>query len=214
MMNAPGSKAPVRVLIVDDHPVVRAGLATLLRKEVGLKVTGSAHCGEEALKILKSSPVDVMLLDLRMPSISGIDLLNVLRAMENPPLVLILSSYEYEEEIYRAVKAGARGYISKNASRAEIVTAIEKVINGGKYFPQNIAVIIAEREERSSLSAREIEILEMVSKGLTNKEIARVLQISQYTVRNHINHISSKLDAGDRTEAVTLALQQGIIASR
>jgi two-component system NarL family response regulator len=127
------------VLIVDDHPVVRAGLATLLRKEAGLKVTGSAHCGEEALEILKRSPVDVMLLDLRMPSISGIDLLNLLKTMEKPPLVLILSSYEYEEEIYRAVKAGARGYVSKNASRAEIAGAIEAVMNGGNYFPENIA---------------------------------------------------------------------------
>jgi DNA-binding NarL/FixJ family response regulator len=190
---------------------VRAGLATLLGKECGLKVTGSAHNGEEALEILKRSVVDVMLLDLRMPSISGIDLLNLVKAVENPPLVLILSSYEYEEEIYRAVKAGARGYLSKNASRAEIVAAIETVMKGGKYFPEHIAALIAEREERSSLSPREIEILEMVSKGLTNKEIARVLQISQYTVRNHINHISAKLDVGDRTEAVSLALQQGII---
>ena len=109
------------------------------------------------------------------------------------------------------MKAGARGYLSKNASRAEIVGAIEAVIGGGKYFPENIAALIAQREERSSLSPREIEILELVSKGLTNKEIARVLEISQYTVRNHINHISAKLDAGDRTEAATLALQQGII---
>ena len=211
-MITPESKSPVRVLIVDDHPVVRAGLASLLRKEAGLKVTGAAHSGEEALEILKRSLVDVMLLDLRMPSISGIDLLNVLKNRESGPLVLILSSYEYEEEIYRAVKAGARGYLSKNASRAEIVAAIEAVMRGGKYFPTHIATLIAEREERSSLSPREIEILEMVSKGLTNKEIARVLQISQYTVRNHINHISAKLDVGDRTEAVSFALQQGIIS--
>jgi len=211
-MITPESKSPVRVLIVDDHPVVRAGLASLLRKEAGLKVTGAAHSGEEALEILKRSLVDVMLLDLRMPSISGIDLLNVLKNRESGPLVIILSSYEYEEEIYRAVKAGARGYLSKNASRAEIVAAIEAVMKGGKYFPAHIATLIAEREERSSLSPREIEILEMVSKGLTNKEIARVLQISQYTVRNHINHISAKLDVGDRTEAVSFALQQGIIS--
>ncbi|MGA3011186.1 MAG: response regulator transcription factor [Terracidiphilus sp.] len=210
-MNTPLLKAPIRVLIVDDHPVVRAGLVTLLRKESVLKVVGSAHSAEEALSLLDHLSVDLMLLDLRMPKISGIDLLHMLKSRSNSPAIVILSSYEYEDEIYRAVKAGARGYLSKDASRAEIVAAISAVSAGGKYFPAGIAEGIAERESRSSLSPREVEILEMVAKGLTNKEIGRVLQISHYTVRNHINHISAKLEAGDRTEAATIALQQGII---
>jgi two-component system NarL family response regulator len=210
-MNMPEPKPPVKVLIVDDHPVVRAGLASLLSRQAGLTVAGAAHCGEEALEILKRSPVDVMLLDLRMPSISGVDLLHLVKALEHRPVVIILSSYEYEEEIYQAVRAGARGYLSKNAQRAEIVAAIDAVNSGGTYFPAKVSAWIEEREERSSLSAREIEILEMVSKGLTNKEIAEVLQISPYTVRNHINHISAKLEVTDRTEAATVALRQGII---
>src|SRR5579863_8369688 len=125
-MNAPESKPPIRVLIVDDHPVVRAGLASLLRRQAGLKVTGAAHSGEEAMELLKRSPVEVMLLDLRMPTINGIHLLNLLKPHYYCPRAIILSSYEYEEEIYQAVKAGARGYLSKNASREQIVAAIEE----------------------------------------------------------------------------------------
>lgn len=210
-MNTQLPKAPIRVLIVDDHPVVRAGLASLLRKETVLKVVGSAHSAEEALSMLERSTIDLMLLDLRMPKISGIDMLHLLKSRPDAPAVVILSSYEYEDEIYRAVKAGARGYLSKNASRAEIVCAVSTVSAGGKYFPEAIAARIAEHESHSSLSPREVEILEMVAKGLTNKEIGQALQISPYTVRNHINHICAKLNVGDRTEAATMALQQGII---
>ncbi len=213
MMNGPEPRPPIRVLIVDDHPVVRAGLASLLRRQAGLKLTGAAHSGEEAMELLKRSPVDVMLLDLRMPSINGIHLLNLLKAQDYRPKAIILSSYEYEEEIYQAVKAGARGYLSKNAAREEIVAAIEQVVAGATYFPERIMQWIEEREARSSLSAREIEILEMVSKGLTNKEIAVALRISHYTVRNHINHITAKLQVSDRTEAATVALRQGIIGA-
>lgn len=210
-MNTPDSRGCVRVLIVDDHPVVRAGLTSLLRRQPGVKLSGAAHSGEEAIDVLKRMSVDVILLDLRMPTVNGIDLLNLLKAEPNPPRAIILSSYELEEEIYRAVKAGARGYLSKNAPREEIVTAIEAVAGGGTYFPDRIAEWMSERDARSSLSAREIEILEMVSRGLTNKEIAGALQISHYTVRNHINHISAKLQVADRTEAATVALRQGII---
>jgi two-component system, NarL family, response regulator len=208
------AKRPIRVLIVDDHPVVRAGLSSLLRKEDRLKVVGAAHNCETAMELLRRGPVDVILLDLRMPEVNGVEFLHRLREMAEPPAALILSSYEYEEEIYRAVKAGARGYLSKNAAGAEIVAAITKVNAGEQCFSPAMSKSIAERESRSSLSPREIEILEMVSKGLTNKEIARVLSISQYTVRNHINHISAKLDVTDRTEAATVALRQGILGPR
>jgi two-component system, NarL family, response regulator len=210
----PESRSCVRVLIVDDHPVVRAGLASLLRRQPGVKLSGAAHSGEEALEVLKRMSVDVILLDLRMPAINGIDLLNLLNAEPSPPRAIILSSYELEEEIYKAIKAGARGYLSKNAPREEIIAAIEAVAGGGTYFPERILQWMAERDNRSSLSAREVEILEMVSRGLTNKEIAGALQISHYTVRNHINHISAKLQVADRTEAATFAMRQGIIGNR
>jgi two-component system, NarL family, response regulator len=212
MMNTQESNSLIRVLIIDDHPVVRAGLASLLRRQAGIKLAGAAHSGDEALEVLKRIAVDVMLLDLRMPVINGIDLLNAIKADPNPPRAIILSSYELEEEIYKAIKAGARGYLTKNAPREEIVAAIETVASGGTYFPERIVLWMKERDARSSLSVREIEILEMVSRGLTNKEIAGALQISHFTVRNHINHISAKLQVTDRTEAATLALRQGIIS--
>ncbi len=208
------TRNPIRVLIVDDHPVVRAGLTSLLRKETGLKVVGAVHNGEVALDFICRAVVDVILLDLRMPKIGALEFLNMLREIVKPPVILILSSYAYEEDIYRAVKAGARGYLSKDATGVQIVEAINTVNTGGKYFSGEIAERLAERESHSSLSSRETEILEMVSKGLTNKEIAHVLQISQYTVRNHINKISAKLEVGDRTEAVTVALQQGILSQQ
>ncbi|HZP04184.1 MAG TPA: response regulator transcription factor [Terracidiphilus sp.] len=213
MVNASGNKTAIRILIVDDHPVVRAGLSSLLRRQSGIRIAGAAHSGEEAMELIKRSIVDVLLLDLRMPTISGTDLLNLLKAHESGPKAIILSSYEYEEEIYQAVKAGARGYLSKNAPREEILAAIEAVAGGGTYFSEQIMHWIEEREARSSLSTREIEILEMVSRGLTNKEIARILQISHYTVRNHINHITAKLQVADRTEAATVALRQGILGA-
>src|SRR6266567_1640992 len=201
------SEMPVRVLIVDDHPVVRAGLTTLLRKESTLKVVGSAHNSEEALSILQRSEIDLMLLDLRMPKMNGIDLLKLIQKVPHPPAVVILSSYKFEEEIYRAFSAGARGYLSKNASRAEIVKVITSVSSGQMSFPPDVMDYITKHDSGARLSGREIEILEMVAKGLTNKEIAQILQISQFTVRNHLNHICSKLEVADRTEAATLALQ-------
>jgi two-component system, NarL family, response regulator len=213
-MNVQGVESAIRVLIVDDHPVVRAGLASLLRRQPGIKVAGAAHSGDEAIELLRQSGADVILLDLRMPGMSGTDLLNSLKAYENAPKAIILSSYEFEEEIYQASKAGARGYLSKNAKREEILAAIEAVAGGGTYFPDHVSQSISERESKASLSAREIEILEMVARGLTNKEIAIVLQISHYTVRNHVNHIGAKLNVADRTEAVTVAIRQGIIEVR
>lgn len=212
-MDTQSPKSPIRVLIVDDHPVVRAGLTSLLRRQTGLRVAGAAQTGEEALEIARRTSIDVVLLDLRMPRIGGIELLPQLRSLPDPPAVVILSSYDYEEDIYRAVRAGAAGYLSKDASRAEIVAAIIAVHDGGQSFPPAVAARITQRAARSSLSSREIEILRMVSKGLTNKEIAQVLQISQYTVRNHLNHISAKLEVTDRTEAAMVALQQGIITT-
>jgi two-component system, NarL family, response regulator len=203
--------SPIRLLIVDDHPVVRAGLISMLRRQSVLKVVGAAESGAAALTFVRRNAVDVILLDLRMPKLNGIETLLALRQITPTPRVVILSSFDFEEEIYRAVQAGAKGYISKDTSREELVAAIVAAHHGKTYLPEPIAGKLAERMLRSSLSPRELEILQALSKGLTNKDIGRILQISQFTVRNHIKQITTKLEVCDRTEATRVAIQQGII---
>lgn len=203
--------ASIRLLIVDDHEVVRAGFSSVLRRQVGLSVVDSVQSGEEALAFLARCPVDVVLLDLHMEGISGIDTLIALQRLNPPPNVIVLSSFEPDEEICRAVEAGAKGYLRKDISSIEIVEAIHAVHSGDGYFSRWIKDRISERKLQQSLSPRELEILEMVAKGLTNKEIGRAIQVSHFTVRNHVRHIIAKLEVGDRTEATMVAIQQGIL---
>lgn len=204
-------KTSIRLLIVDDHAVVRAGFSSVLRTQVGLEVVGLARSGEEALAFLEGCPVDVLLLDLHMPAMSGIETLLTLQKRSRPPHVIILSSFERDEEICRAVETGADGYLRKDCSCTEILEAIYAVYSGSRYLPRWIVARISERKFRSILTPRELEILEMVSKGLTNKEIGRAIQVSHFTVRNHVRHIIAKLEVGDRTEAATVAIQQGLL---
>jgi DNA-binding NarL/FixJ family response regulator len=202
---------PIRILIVDDHPVVVAGLASMLGTQPGMEVVGSAEGGAEALELLHTTPVDLMLLDLRMPGMSGIDTLRAMRRDRNPMRVIILTSFETDEDIYRAVQAGAQGYLLKDARQSEMIEAIRAVHSGKRYFPRDIAARLAERMMRTDLTAREIEVLHMLARGLTNKEIGSALDISGNTVRNHVNSIIEKLEVSDRTEAATTAILRGII---
>ena len=201
----------IRILIVDDHPVVRAGLTSMLGAQPGLEVVGSASSGEEALAMLDSHTPDVLLLDLRMPGMNGIDTLHAMKRSGTPARAIVLTSYETDEDIYRAVQAGTGGYLLKDTSRQEMLEAIRVVHAGKRYIPRHIASRLAERMMRSNLTTRELEILKMVARGLTNKEIGKALEISGNTVRNHVNSIIEKLEVSDRTEATTTAIQRGLI---
>ena len=202
---------PIRIFIVDDHPVVVAGLTSMLGTQNGMVVAGCASGGEEALEMLRSLAVDLLLLDLRMPGMNGVDTLHALSRANIHIRTIILTSYETDEDIYRAVQAGAQGYLLKDALQAEMVEAIWTVYAGKRYFPRHVADRLAERMTRSELTARELEVLHMLARGLTNKEIGAALDISGNTVRNHVNSIIEKLEVSDRTEAATSAIHRGII---
>ena len=202
----------IRILIVDDHPVVRAGLTSMLGTQAELEVIGSASSGEEALAKLRQVEPDVLLLDLRMHGMSGVDTLTAMKRSAHDVRVIILTSFETDEDIYRAVQAGAHGYLLKDTSLREMVEAIRTVHAGKRYIPRDIAARLAERMMRTDLTPREIEILKLLSKGPTNKEIGRALNISENTVKNHVNSIIEKLEVSDRTEAATTAIQRGLIS--
>jgi len=202
----------IRLFVVDDHPIVRFGLSAFLGLQDDIEVVGTAGDGRSALDQLQHTPADVVLIDLRMPQLSGIDTLK--RLGSTAPMVrpIVLSSFEYDEEIYAAVKAGARGYVHKESSAEEILKAIRTVFAGKQAFPRRIAERLSNQEMTAGLSEREHEVLELVARGLTNKEVATTLCLSQFTVRNHMNHITEKLEVSDRTEAIVVAIQTGIIA--
>jgi len=201
----------IRLLIVDDHPIVRFGLTALLSVQDDIEIVGTAQGGREAMQLLRKVPADIILLDLRMPGFSGIQTLEKLHTVAPNARPIILSSFECDEEIHAAVKAGAQGYLHKEAPAEEIVCAIRSVRAGHQAFPRRITERLSNDRMTAGLSPRERQVLELVAKGLTNKEVANTLQISQFTVRNHLNHITEKLDVSDRTEAIFIAIQTGII---
>jgi DNA-binding NarL/FixJ family response regulator len=202
---------PIRILIVDDHPVVCAGLASMLAGHEEFEVVGSVACGERALAVIRQAGPDVILLDLRMPGMDGIAVLHALKSMASPPHALILTSFEKDEDIYRAMRAGAAGYLLKDTAEAEMVTAITQVYGGKRYMPRHIAARLEARRMRSDLTGREQQILQLVAHGSTNKEIGKALNISENTVRHHVVSIMEKLQVSDRTDAVATAIHQGIL---
>ena len=201
----------IRVLVVDDHPVVRLGLGSMLGSQKGIKVVGMVASGGEALTSLPKVHPDVVLMDLRMPEMDGVDAIVALRAAEPNVKILVLTNYQMDEDVFNALQAGALGYLVKSAPQEDVIHAIRTVNQGKLCIPPVIAAKLAERISHSSLSPREVEVLQFVAKGLTNKEIGSILFISDKTARNHVISLMAKLEAKDRTEAVTIAIRKGLI---
>jgi len=204
--------ANIRIMIIDDHPVVRAGLESMLSTQPDIDVVASASSGREALALLETITPDVILMDLRMSGMSGLDAIRAINLRPDPPRILVLTSFDAEEDIYQSVGAGAQGYILKDTPQDRLLEAIHLIYAKKRYFPADIAARLIERMARSNLTPREHQVLQLVAKGLTNKEIGRALGISDNTARNHVNSIIEKLEVSDRTEAATIAIRQGLVS--
>jgi DNA-binding NarL/FixJ family response regulator len=206
-----GPTKTIKVLIVDDHPVVRLGLRTMLESEEKISVTGMAASAREAMAEVQKLQPDVVLMDLRMPEMEGPEAIAALRRIQPNIRILVLTNYEEDEYIFRALQAGAMGYLLKNTPQEEIVQAVEMVHQNQRCVPPNIARRLMETIARKELSQRELEVLKLVASGLTNKEIAERLFISAKTARNHVASCLVKLGVNDRTEAATTAVRRGLI---
>ena len=200
-----------KVAVVDDHSVVLAGLKFVLSRAEGMQVVATAESAENIIGFYEKAKPDVLLLDIRMPSVSGLDALETLRKSHPDAKVAMLTTSELEEDIFRALKLGANGYIPKDSRPAEIAKAVREIASGGRYIPEDIQRIFDMRQGAKSLSAREISIIQLAAKGFSSPEVAEMLGISVNSVKTHFRHIFEKMDVSDRTEAVTLAISRGII---
>ena len=201
----------IRIAVIDDHLVVLAGIKALLTRKYGMEVVATSDNPAEAVEIVRQHRPDVLLLDIRMPGISGLEVLDTVLAAEPDTQVAMLTTSELEEDVYRAMTHGARGFIRKDARGAELINGVRTVAAGEKYLPEPIRRIYEARKSAKGLTEREVAILRYIAKGLSYHEIGEQYNISVNTVKIHVRHIFEKLDVSDRTEAVTLAIARGII---
>jgi two-component system NarL family response regulator len=203
--------APWTVLLADDHPVVREGLTVLINRRQDMQVVGQASNGREALdQFLRIRP-DVTLLDLRMPLLDGIDAIAAICEKAPEARLIILTTYQNEEDIYRALQAGAQGYLLKSANVEEVAECIRAVVSGRTWVPPGVGAKLAKRIAGQELTARELEVLRVMAAGKSNKEIGVALDISEGTVKVHMTHILEKLKSGGRTEAIRVAVEKGLV---
>ena len=199
----------IRVLVADDHPIFRVGLKNLISQQADMQVVGEASDGPEAVAPVLAIRPDVTLLDLRMPNLDGPQVIAQVLASDKDARIIILTTYDGDEDIYRAVEAGARGYLLKDTFPEGMLDAIRDVHGGGHLFPAAVAAKLVGRG--APLSTRELSVLELLARGLSNKEIQSALSIPEGTLKNHLKRVFDKLDVTDRTQAVLVALKRGLV---
>ncbi len=207
--NNPGVKT--RIMLVDDHSLLRKGLAMMLDAQLDMTVVAEASSGEEAIQLFRQDPPDLVLMDLKMGGITGIETIERLRSEYPAARIIVLSSYDRDEDIYRCIRAGAMGYLVKDASSEEMLLSIRSVRTGHKHFPPMISEKLADRLTITDLSAKELEVLKLLAQGMSNISIADNLCVSPSAVKYHVNNILSKLNAADRTQAVITSLKMGLV---
>ena len=202
---------PIRVLLAEDHLIARVGVGTIVETQVDMQVVAEAATGVEAVQLHAQHRPDVTLMDIRMPVMGGIDAMRAIRETTPRARFIALSTYSGDEEIRRALQAGASAYLTKDVLDDELVKTIRLVHSGRAYLPPAVAATLAAHATRPELTTREMEVLELIVRGMGNKQIAGELHIAEYTVKNHVKNVLSKLGVDDRTQAATSALQRGII---
>lgn len=201
----------VTILAVDDHPLIRAGLGAVLAAEPDLTLIGEASNGQEAIALYREKRPDVVLMDLRMPVMDGVTAIKAIISEFPEARIIALTTYEGDEDIYRALTAGAKGYVVKDMLRTQLLGVVRQVHNGQRGIPAEIASRLAEFTPRIHMTPREHEVLQLIAKGLTNREIAAVLGREESTIKVHVKSVLAKLEVNDRTEAVVVAIQRGFL---
>jgi DNA-binding NarL/FixJ family response regulator len=210
-MSAPTSTPRIRVICVDDHPLVRKGIALILSNEADMELVGEAGNGRDAVELFRHSRPDVTLMDLRMPELDGINTIKQIRAEFPDAMIIALTSFDGDQDIYRALEAGVRGYLLKESVHTEVLTAIRSVYAGKRLISHEASERLSTYFTNEALTPKEVEVLTLVAQGFSNKEIAAQLGKAAGTIKIHVQNILEKLEASDRTHAVTIAAQRGII---